>query len=581
MITARDSIINFKRAWLVLFFIAFSPNGHSQNLDEIGISKGVDFSGSLNLSTIGYWANGIDQRRDPFNWFLTGNLNVNLFGYSAPLSFSYSNANKTYSQPFNQLSFSPEYKWVKTYIGYSSMTFSNYTLAGHLFLGGGVELSPGKWKISAMYGRLRKAVEFNPADTLQHTNASYKRMGYGLKVGYENNGDAISASIFSAKDDVTSIPFILPESQLTPMQNVAVSLAGRKSFLKRFFIEGEYAISSLNHNTRASGSDNDSVAFKSTDNIIKDLLPENSTNRYYDALNASVGYQGNWYSLQVRYERIAPEYQTLGAYFFNNDMRNITLIPMVRLFKNSLNLAGNVGSQNNNLDGTRASTIKRFVGSVNVTCLPNEKWNFAASYSNFSSFTSMKPLSDPNFQNTLDTLNFYQLSETMTANIMRKLGGKESPQSIILNASYQKASDQSGYEGGDQSSDFISTNVSYTYSIVPSNTTLAVSINIYSNNSAGINSMFYGPTASITKTFFDKTLRGSFASAYNKTSGNNKASPLWNNRVSLTYTPKGKDGGVAHNNFSLGINALRRLESVHQQPSFTELTGTFNYSYTF
>ncbi|HEY8934787.1 MAG TPA: hypothetical protein VIM65_06180, partial [Cyclobacteriaceae bacterium] len=370
--------------------------GYTQNLESIGVNKGVKVNGSLNVNTVGYYAHGIEQRRDPFNWFLTGNLNINLFGYDAPLSFSYSNANKSFSQPFNQFSFQPQYKWVKTYIGYNSMTFSNYTLAGHVFLGGGIELTPGKWKIAAMYGRLKKAVPFNGTDTL---NAIFKRMGYGLKVGYEDNGNSISANIFTAKDDVNSIPYILYNSSLTPKQNVAISVSGRKTFLKRFFVEGEYAVSALNNDIRAnnSKSEADTIVHKPTNNIIKGLLPENATSRYYDALNASVGYQGNWYTLQFRYERTAPEYQTLGAYYFNNDMRNITVMPSLRLFKNRLNLNANVGFQENNLDKTRTSTTKRTVGAFNATYVPNEKWNFAANYSNFSSYTNVRPQIDPYF----------------------------------------------------------------------------------------------------------------------------------------------------------------------------------------
>jgi hypothetical protein len=130
----------------------------SQDLAQLGVNKGLKLGGSVNISAIGYQAFGIPQRRDPFNWFLTGSLNVTLFGYSAPFSFSYSNANSSYSQPFNQFSFAPQYKWVKTYIGYNAMTFSRYTLAGHVFFGGGVELTPGKWRVAAMYGRLKQAV---------------------------------------------------------------------------------------------------------------------------------------------------------------------------------------------------------------------------------------------------------------------------------------------------------------------------------------------------------------------------------------------------------------------------------------
>jgi hypothetical protein len=100
------------------------------------------------------------------------------------------------------------------------MTFSNYTLSGHVFLGGGVELTPGKWRIAAMYGRLKKAVSVGELDSLQYDNIAYKRMGYGLKVGYDDNGNSISANIFTAKDDPNSVLFVPPESQITPQQNV-------------------------------------------------------------------------------------------------------------------------------------------------------------------------------------------------------------------------------------------------------------------------------------------------------------------------------------------------------------------------
>jgi hypothetical protein len=62
---------------------------YAQDLEQISLGMGVKLSGSLNLNTVGYYAHGIEQRRDPFNWFLTGTVNVNAFGYNAPFSFSY------------------------------------------------------------------------------------------------------------------------------------------------------------------------------------------------------------------------------------------------------------------------------------------------------------------------------------------------------------------------------------------------------------------------------------------------------------------------------------------------------------
>jgi hypothetical protein len=407
-------------------------------------------------------------------------------------------------------------------------------------------------------------------------------MGYGLKVGYEDNGNLISANIFTAKDDVNSILSTPPKSQLTPQQNVAISISGRKKFLKRFFIEGEYAISVMNKDVRANNTEgSDTTGIKPTNNIIQGLLPENSTSRYYDALNASAGYQGNWYTIQLRYERIAPEYQTLGAYYFNNDMRNITIVPSVRLLKGRMNIAGNVGFQQNNLDDTRTSTTKRFVGSANVSYAPSELWNFAANYSNFSSYTNTRPQVDPYYQNNLDTLNFYQVSETIGLTVVRNFGGKENPQSIMINSSYQKASDQADYDGGDQQSNFLTGNISYSYSLLPSNTTLALSGNIYKNNAAGVKTIYWGPTLSVTKGFLEKVLRATLTASYNETSGDVASSPVLNNRLNFIYTPKGDDGTSSKHNFSLGANFLRRLKGTEQQSAYSELTGMFNYTYSF
>ena len=65
------------------------------------------------------------------------------------------------------------------------MNFSNYSLSGLLFLGGGVEYTPAKsWvKVYGMYGRLQKAIDNNTASngTIAATPA-FERWGGGSKV---------------------------------------------------------------------------------------------------------------------------------------------------------------------------------------------------------------------------------------------------------------------------------------------------------------------------------------------------------------------------------------------------------------
>ncbi len=581
-----------KKIYLLgLFLLGLWPSVQAQNLEEIGIKKGIKTSGSVNLNAIYYTASGIPIRRDPFNWFVTGNLNLTLFGYSAPFSFSYSNLQKSFSQPFNQLSFSPQYKWVKTYLGYSSMTFSPYTLAGHVFLGAGVEVSPGNWRVAAMYGRLKKATPFNLQDTTQNYNAAYQRMGYGVKVGYEQNGNEVSLNVFTAKDDETSLPFVLAESQLTAQQNVAASLKFRKTILKKLFIEGEYGFSSLNKDIRANHETQpDSLAtpdsLKTTiqsHNLLKGLLPENNTQRYFDAFNGSLGYQGNWYAIQLKYERVAPEYETLGAYFFNNDMENITVAPTVRLFKNMLTVAANVGVQRNNLNNERASTTNRWVGSGNLNYTPNEHWNLTGSYSNFSTYTNVRPQADPFFRDPVDTLNFYQISQSYNGSASYMFGNKDHRHTVMGTGSYQHANNQASYLNADNASFFYTGTVAYNYTQTPKNLTLGGSFNYYTTQAGEVASNYWGPSAQATKAFLDKTLRVSLASSYNYTTAAQASSDVWNTRMSIAYSPKENPAQktLGKHNLLLGINFLKRLTATDAQPSFSEWTNTLGYTYSF
>lgn len=145
---------------------------HSQDVEALlktFKNKPIQVSGGVSTNHIYYYSDGISPRRNnPYTYYAQGNLNFNIYNkVSLPFSFSYSNAVFDYTYPqnqqsFNQFGLSPKYKWITLHGGYRSMTFSPYTLNGHIFLGGGAELAPSdKVDIALMYGRLQKAVEFD------------------------------------------------------------------------------------------------------------------------------------------------------------------------------------------------------------------------------------------------------------------------------------------------------------------------------------------------------------------------------------------------------------------------------------
>ena len=196
----------------------------------------------------------------------------------------------------------------------------------------------------------RKATEF---DYSQNSDAymAYKRMGYGISAGYEHRTHSIKASYFSAKDDIHSLSFVPINTSVTPMENTAVSVNGRTTLSKYFTFEAEYALSAL---TRNLNSPVDLQA--APDNKLPLLFSPNATSQFFSAYKGSLGYKNKNVALNFNYERVDPEYRTLGAYYFNNDLENFTLAPSLTLWGGKLNVAANTGLQRNNLNKEKLNT---------------------------------------------------------------------------------------------------------------------------------------------------------------------------------------------------------------------------------
>jgi hypothetical protein len=397
------------RVLIILFLLFLSFACFSQNLESIGKASPLKISGGFNATGIGYAASGLTARRDPFNYFLTGNLNFEIYGMSVPLTFSYSNQNASFRQPFNQFSIAPSFKWAKAYLGYHNLTYSSYSLVGHIFSGAAIELTPNKFRFSAMYGRLNQAVE---EDTIRNTLPAFRRMGFAVKAGYGDNQNSIDIVLFRAQDEINSLQTVPVKSQILPAENLVLSMLGRKKLGQHFSFIGEVATSAITRDTRVEKIE---LEKPNAFSYVGGLFTPRASSEYYNALKSSLAYTGNLINIQLNYERVDPGYQSLGAYFFNNDIENITVSTSVRLLKNKLDLSANVGTQRNNLNETKVSGTNRTIAAFNFNYNPNQKWNANGSYSNFTTFTRVRPRFDPFFKNDLDSLNFYQINQNATS----------------------------------------------------------------------------------------------------------------------------------------------------------------------
>jgi hypothetical protein len=567
-----------RKLTLIVSVCCAAGYAQAQNLEAIGKEKALTVSGGVSLSQIVYAVDGIESRRDPYSYYASGSINFSLYGWNVPLSFSVSNQNTSFQQPFNQYSLHPTYKSITGHFGYNSMSFSPYTVNGHIFLGAGVDVAPaqGKFKFSGLYGRFLKAVE---PDTLAENpqTPAFERIGYGMKATYGDGKDFVDVIMFHAGDDMHSIRYVPEDEGILPEENLVMSIGGGKAIAEHFLLRAELSASALSRDTRAEKTSQSHPLAKTGF-----LYTPRLSSSYYKAFKTSLNYQDDGYSLGVAYERIDPQYRTLGSYYFNNDLENITANGAVALASGRVNVAVNAGTQRDNLDGSKVSTMRRFVGSTNVGYAPSQKVNLTASYSNFQTYTNIRSkfvdINQLTPYDNLDTLNYIQVSQNATLSGMYTFGvNPNKRQSVNVNLTFQDAADKQGDVEQNTGSQFYNVNAAYALSIVPKNMMLSASFNATITEGVGASSKTLGPTVAISKSFFEKKLRATLSSSYNETYANSRRiNTIINVRVGGGLTVQKK-----HNiNLSVvGVNRSAQQEGAAQD--FTEFTGTLGYAYSF
>ena len=562
--------------YVVSFNVDAAITTTSQKLDEFSFKKGFKVGGGLSFSNDFFVGSDSLVMRDPYAFFLNGNLNLNLWGIAMPFSFSVSNTQRNFTQPFNRFKLDPSYKWVHLLIGSNVMSLSPYTLSDHDFNGIGVELTPGKWNISGMYGRLRKAVEYNPLED-NLSMVSYKRIGYAAKVGYTGKTGTYEISFFHGEDKENSLLDPIPdECLLTPKRNTAISAAITQNFLKYFNVHLEYAFSIYNSNLL-----NDVGDQVVTTTFIDKIFKRKQSDKMTDAINASLGYQGKIFGISLQYERISPYYSSLGGYYFNEDEQNFTVSPNLKLFKGKLNFNGRFGLQYNNLDQQRSTDTRHLVYSANVSYASGKVWTVNANFSNFNTFTKVRPVSYPFYTDDLDSLNFYQVARTISLTNNFSFGSEEVKDNLSVMLSYQSANSLSETTLT-SFSDFFNGNINFSQQYTP----LALGWSSYFTanycNATALSSFYFGPGLSFNKSLLDEALSLTLSMAYNLNSVKERdLGSLINANFNANYTLPIKSKKLGTHVFSLSSGFTRYLGAMvtgdNTFESLTNLTYRVNF----
>jgi hypothetical protein len=573
--TSYRGVISLAVLFCIFLFVLTPPTAAQQiDIDNFkkNLQQPVKIGGGVSMNTIFY--NGNDgQGRQPFTYFLNGNINFNFFNQiNLPFTFNITNLgnNLTYPTLPTRLSVHPKYKWITGHIGDVAMNFSPYTLSGHMFRGVGIDLAPkGPWKVNLMGGRLQQSVEYNPANPL--IAAAYERMGYGAKVRYDKADYYLGMSALTTKDDPNSLRWQPDSLNIFPKDNTAFSWEGGIKVSSNINISGEYGISMLSRDNRSP---------REGSSVIDNLIANRTSTQVYRAYRFDVSYLLYKNNIGIGYERIDPDYVTLGAYFFNNDYENLTLRYARPFLKDKMNVALSWGVQRDDLNNTEEQSSKRLVSSANINYAPSEKLALSLSYSDFQTFMNIR--SQFNFINgqtpydNLDTLNFTQLSKNMAFNTNYNFGKKETKKhSLNANLSFQEAANKQGdiIKPGSLTQ-FYNLGTSYNLLFVPQSINFQAAFNATYNRLDGDDFVTLGPTVGVNAKLIKKKITTRVSVSYNASLNKGETqSEIFNLRWNAGYTFLKK-----HN---LSINTVWQNRNIVAKGTKESFTVTFGYAYSF
>lgn len=539
-----------KRSYIVLVFLCFLlPESFSQNDNDI-----IKFSGSASISDNFYSASGIDPRQ-PGN-MLTGILRANLTLFNQielPFEFYYTTQQTRFQQPFNQFGISPRITdWLTFHGGYFSTRFSDLTFGDLRILGGGLELTPGNFRLKAIYGRTRQAIEPNKVSYMPEV---YEQNAYGVSLGYGNESKSFfNINVFHAMDDSTSVK---SDSLLVaPNENLVGSVDFGIQMGKVVSVRGEVGVSAFSCDIRAEEIDEISVS--------PYLFTPNISTKVDAAAKLHLNIKpSKYWSVSLSSRWIGPGFTSLGYALMPNDLMEFTLAPNVRLLKNKLNIRTKAGIRYNNLQEQKMSTTSRFTGFIAANYQVNKTFGIDVNYNKNQIQSSHK----------LDTLRLSNVYNSVSVSPRVNFNGLGGTNTLILTYSYQDVSDKNVYTSVVSDNNTNSVYLIHSLSYV-SSLSLATSVLYNSTKLPDLTSRIFHISETVSRRFFNNSLNASASIGANFVKITDSSSQLVF-RVNASYSFN-KFGNFS---FNLSNNSYNGTGAITK--NYSELYGSIQYNINF
>lgn len=550
-----------------VFLLLFALCVKAQDLSQIAKQKPIVINGTVGLGLGTYNVSGIPARQRDFSYIFNGAPTLTVYGVSFPFSIVVSDQQRSYTQPFNQYGISPTYKWITFHAGWQSLEFSPFTLAGHNFLGGGIELNPGKLRFGFIYGRFNKAIEEDLNQPLALAQqAAYKRTGYSTKLGWGTERNHVDVIFLNAKDHVNSLSATPISTELSPAENMVLGISSKFSFLKHFVFDMDVSGSIYTRNVLS-----DTVKNLKLDkvNFIKDLITLNSSTQLLTAAQTSIGYNAASYNVRFRYRRVDPNYKSMGAYYFETDVQNYTVEGMLRLIKGQLQLGGSFGLQNDNILHDKSVRSNRKIGAANLS-FNKPDYGIDLRYTNFGI------TQDRGLNPIIDMFRVARTNHNLSAMFRYNINSESITHGFVLVGNLQSLVDLNELTRPNSKSNSKMANLSYQFGLPKKSFSANANLSYTVAEVTFGKTVFYGPTLGVSQAL-DKGNLGLNASVSYQVQRNNNidAGNIFNVNFNSSYR-LGK-----RNAANLTLNYLKSNSKDVTLPSFNELRSNLGLTHSF
>ena len=358
--------------------------------------KIVKIDGSMGLTYDGYkyyTENYNTFRPRNLEDFLRFSANANIsFGkyFSMPFGINISNQKTSYNlpnlpeenlfnyiqNPRNNIHIDPKYKWLQLHLGSHTPLFSDLTTGDIQIFGAGIEINPGKFILSANYGKSQ--IAFEP-DALLNISGAYDQKFYGIRFGYGKvEGTKFVLNIVKIEDDIFSV--INKPIGINPISGITISPLMEFKFTEKFTVKTETAGSIFTSNLSAVP-----IGFsESFLNTINNIVALNSSSKADFSHASSLEFKSKKFTLGGEIKYIGPGFIPVGYRNIEKDIIDYKINTGFKLFKEKVDINGAFGIRTNNIKNTKLQSTRRAISNMNVFAQITKSFSVNANYNNFS-----------------------------------------------------------------------------------------------------------------------------------------------------------------------------------------------------